>query len=124
MDKKAVERMTAAAGAKPMKREKFGGYEIFISDGFSLLPASQYARFGVEFGEFPNGAYVTMWWIAKNEDRFEMGAPMFFKPDHDHEKFMGNKDLMQQSRVNAAFAFAKEIVNWRKKVRRNGLIIH
>jgi hypothetical protein len=37
---------------------------------------------------------------------------------------MGNKDLMQQSRVNAAFAFAKEIVNWRKKVRRNGLIIH
>jgi hypothetical protein len=124
MDKEAVARMTAAAGATPVKREQYDGHEIFISDGFTFNAASQYSRFGVELGDFPNGAYVTMWWVAKGETRFEVGAPIFFKPDHDFDLFMGNKNLMQQARVNAAVATAKQIIDWRKKVRRNGLILN
>jgi hypothetical protein len=78
MNKEKLERIFGAVGLQPVSREKAGDYEIFFGEGFSPAPHLRWQQRGeIEPGEFPNGAFVTFWWIGKDETLF-FGRPLFF----------------------------------------------
>lgn len=119
MDKDTIARMCAAAGLSPEVREKLRGYDLFIADGFSMIPEVHYRRFGVVKGDFPNGAYVTLYFLAKGEDKFDVGVPLLFDAFHNPE-FGGDLVTKKRARINTARLEAEGFVKARERVRRNG----
>jgi hypothetical protein len=113
LNKANVIRMMAKAGIEPALRETYRGFDIFIGDGFTDKPAVTLRRFGVEEGAFPNGAYVTAWFVAKGEDYFEIGAVIPFDRFHD---FHMDPFTKAQARVNRAKSIAQDFVNRRLNV--------
>lgn len=78
MNKDKLERIFSQVGLKPVKREKAGDYEIFYGDGFSRPPHLRWqSRNELKPEEFPHGAFVTFWWVGKDEKLF-FGRPVFF----------------------------------------------
>lgn len=124
LNKAGVEKMCAAAQMTPALRMKmFKGFELFVADGFSPKPEYTYKRFGVEDGDFPNGAYCTIWFLARGEDFFEYGRPMLF--DYNHDPWM-TLDEKRRARVNKAKEDATVSLQRRIKAANegaNGLII-
>lgn len=114
MDKQIIENACRKAGLTPATREKRGDYDIFIADGFSEKPYPTFKRFGVEKHEFPNGAFCTIWFVAKGEDKFDVGQPLLFEPDHDPQY---DKNTKRTARINTAKAEAHGFLNTRKKVK-------
>lgn len=82
MDKDAIETMFRKAGLSPVSRETIGDYNLFIGDGFSRPPHSYFQRFDIEPDDFPEGMYVTFWWLGADE-RLLRGSPLFIKPTED-----------------------------------------
>lgn len=100
-EKNRIERVFDNLGLKPVTREKFGDYEIFYGDGFSKAPHFLWqTRMEIQPGEFKNGAFVTFWWVGKDE-KLLIGRPCFFEPDQ----------LSQNGRVNAAREDAMAVVS-------------
>lgn len=110
--KHKIERICRAAGMKPVTREKIDGVEIFIADGFSLMPHRHYRRFGVEPHEFPQGMYVTLWWASKGDEKLDIGQPLFFDVMRNPEYANGSK---QRARINAALKTAREFLTLRRR---------
>lgn len=113
MNKDDMERICRNAGMLPQKRTTMGEYDVFVADGFSELPAIAYRRFGVEPGEFPNGAFVTLWWIGKDEE-LDVGLPLIFDAHHDMHL---PSDARQPARINRAMQDARSFMQARKQVR-------
>lgn len=107
MNKDKIEQMCRAAGLFPELRETIRGHEVCIADGFSPRPDVTFARMGVEQGEFPYGAFVTMWWAAQGEERMRMAEPLFFDAFHDPQ---WDKATKKQARINAAKQRAAEVL--------------
>lgn len=105
--------MIANAGMKPEKKETIGDYEVYIADGYSARPHITYQRFGVEDGEFPWGAYCTIWFIARDENFFEVGAPAIYEAFHDPQYDHPTK---KQARINTAMREASGFIKDRKKI--------
>jgi len=98
MNKDKIEQMTSDAGLKPVSREKLGEYDLYIADGFSLCPHQKHNKFGIQPMDFPNGMYVTMWWVGRGEDGGYMHH-LFMDAYNDSEYSWEDKKIM---RINAA----------------------
>ena len=112
MEKNSIERMCRAAGLRPERRERIRDQEVFIADGFSLMPHNAWRRFGVDEDEFKRGMFVTLWWLSKDE-KLDVGQPLFFAVDHNPELDVHSK---KQARINAAIKTADKFLTARKKV--------
>lgn len=111
MNKEKIEKVFREAGVKPVSRERLADYDLYIGDGFSLPPHSSHNKFGVEPTDFPNGMYVTWWWIAKGEDGGDL-HPLFFDVHHNPEYSWDDKKTL---RVNASRADAENFLKTRNK---------
>lgn len=111
-NKDTIERACRRAGMKPVHRASFEGAEIFIADGFSAQPAIIFGRFGIDPGEFVGGCYATLWWVSRNEDKLDIGRPIFFELFHNPEFANGSK---QVARINKALEDARSFLSSRKK---------
>lgn len=112
--KDEMEEMCRKAGMRPASREEYRGETIFVQEGFSLIPHVQYERFMIKEGEFPHGAFMTMWWTAKGEDKFDVGRPLFFDVNHDQEQ---PQEFRSKMRINSAVADAKAFINRRSEAK-------
>ena len=110
--KNKIERICRAAGMKPVSRDNIRGVEVFIADGFSLMPHNNFRRFGIEPTDFPHGMYATLWWASKGDEKLDTGQPLFFDVMHDPSVAIHDK---QRARINAALKSAREFINRRRK---------
>ena len=78
MNKDQVEEKFRRLGIKPVAREPFGEYELFIGEtDYSSPPHLRQQQFGIKPEEFPEGLYATWFWIGKDERLF-FGSPSFY----------------------------------------------
>jgi hypothetical protein len=115
MKKQMIERACRMAGLTPARREVINGVGVCIADGFSAQPHITFRRFGAAPGEFPYGAYLTLWWLEKGEDEFEIGVPLLFEAFHNTEYDVDTKRL---ARINTALKEASGFMKRRQKVAR------
>lgn len=120
LNRRTVEKMMAEAGLRPEKKETIGAYEVYIADGYSPQPHITFRRFGVEKGEFWWGCYATFWFIARDEDFFEIGAPMIFEAFHDPQYDTRSK---KQARINTALREASGFIKRRKEIAEDGVSV-
>lgn len=111
MQKDAVERMCRAAGMVPVRRTTIDGAEVFIADGFAANPSITFQKFGIEQNDFPGGCFATLWWVSRQEDKLDIGQPLFFELFHDRHMSSEGK---QYARVNSAVNEAKKFLDRRK----------
>lgn len=111
MNKEKIEEIFRKGGVSPAERRSYGDFNVFIGDGFSLMPHNAYRRFGVDPDEFPSGMYVTWWWIGKDE-KLDVGRPLFFSAMHNPEYSAADK---KTARINAALKDAEKFMARRKK---------
>jgi hypothetical protein len=79
-DKESLEALFAKIGLKPALREKAGDFDIFYGTGFSSAPHLAWRNRGeTVVDDFPLGAFVTFWWIGK-DDKLLTGRPVFHEP--------------------------------------------
>lgn len=109
MHKDKLESMCRAAGMAPEQKETCPDGEIYVADGFSATPHETFRSFGVSPGEFPFGAFGTMWWIADGEGHIKIGQPLIFDALHDKEKGWNQADK-KRARINAAMKAAHEVL--------------
>lgn len=113
LSKDKIEQMCRAAGMKPVERSKFRGYELFIADGFSTPPHWKFRHFGVGPHMYPLGAYMTLWWISKGEDKLDAGAMIHCDALHDAGQ---SKEYKQKLRINTAIKEATKFLERRMAV--------
>ena len=124
MGASAIERCCRLAGMIPEKRMVMGDSEIFIADGFceSANVYRWFSRMGVTEddakGQFKDGCYATIWWLAKGEDKFFYGRPMFFTKTHNPE--LPGHEMKKKARVNAAIQDAAGFLKRVKRYKTNG----
>lgn len=106
-NKDKIEEMCRAAGMKPADRRMLKGYDLLMSDGFSLPPHKAFARFGVGPNDFPNGCYVTFWWLMRGEENMLAAHPLIFDVHHNPEYDPPTK---KQGRINSAFEDAENFI--------------
>lgn len=111
----------AGAQMQPAHKERVGEYEVYVGDGYSFVPHVTYKRFGAEPEDFPCGAFCTIWFVARNEDCFEVGAPALYRTDHNPELDANSK---KRARINRAVKDASDFIKYRKKVEREGGLLH
>lgn len=116
-----MERMCSNAGMRPEKRAKIDGHEVFIADGFSKVPHFTFAKFGVNKGEFPDGAYCTIWFCVKGEDKLDYGLPLLFEKNHDHPSLV-EEGQKRTARINRALQDAKKSLAKRREILKEGLV--
>lgn len=97
---------------RPEKRARWKDYEIFVADGFSLMPHNAFRRFGVESDEFPAGMYATLWWVSKESDQLDTGQPIFFDALHNPEY---SAETKKQARINTALREAEGFLKRREQ---------
>lgn len=113
MNKKKIERLFRSIGVLPVDRETIGGREVFIGDGYSEAPHIPYVMRGaISPGQFPDGCFVTWWFVTKGEDKLDRGAPLFFDPVHDIETLQDHS-IRQKGRINAAKIAAQQYIRTR-----------
>lgn len=109
MNKDKIETLFRSLECVPVDRETIHGREVFIGDGYSASPHVPYVRRGaLSPGEFPNGCFVTWWWVAKGEDKLDRGAPLFF--DAVHDVYRISLSVRQKGRINAAKIAAEQYI--------------
>lgn len=114
MLKSKVESMCRAAGMLPVSRQTIDGAEVFIADGFSATPSVTFRKFGLDDKDFPGGCYATLWWVSRQEDKLDIGQPIFFELFHNPEMSSGSK---KNARINTAVNEAKRFLDRRKRQR-------
>lgn|SRR5262245_56967952 len=112
LTKNDIERIVRAGNLEPVKRGNIEGAEVFIADGTSMPPHMAYRRFGIGPEQFPGGMYVTMWWLARGEDKLDIGSFLFFELLHDPCFTSAGK---KRARINSAMKDAKEFLTDRKR---------
>jgi hypothetical protein len=115
LDKAKIESICNAAQLRLERRQSIGEYELFIAAGESKPPHIRYQRFGVEPEEFPDGCFVTMSWLMKDEDQLYIAWPTFFAQNHDRYLTDAGR---HQARINRAIRDAEEHLAARKRARR------
>lgn len=116
--KDKMESMCRDAGMVPEARAKIKGREIFVADGFSSVPHVAFMKFGVEPDEFPDGAYCTLWFAAKGEDKLDLGLPLIFQKNHNPEY---SDSMKKTGRINMAIKHAESTLKAYDKVKGSGL---
>ena len=114
MQLQVLEKACRAAGLIPEDRGKLGRYELFLADGRSVKPEKDFRKFGIEKGDYPLGAYVVMWALAKDGDVW-IAQPIFFEGLHDGSKPAAERKEM---RLNRAIKTAEMFVRIENRQRR------
>ncbi len=117
LNRDTVERMMVGAQMRPVHKEKVGDYEVFVGDGFSFNPAVTYQKFGAEPGDFDAGAFCTIWFVARDENFFEVGVPALYATNHDPSLDASSKEI---ARVNRAMKDAAKFIQDRKRIAKEG----
>jgi len=117
--KKTMEKMCRQANMKPVHRGSIDGYEVFVADGYSSIPAITYRKFDVHPGEFKDGAFCTLWYLTRGEDTLLAGCPLLFKTLHD----LHLGDGRQRARINSALAEAKDFIECAKRAAARGGVL-
>lgn len=112
LTKQDIERICRNGSMEPVKRGKIGSAEVFIADGVSAPPHLAHRRFGIGPEQFPGGMYVTMWWLARGEDKLDVGSFIYFELLHDP---MLSKSGKRRARINAAMKDANDFLASRRK---------
>lgn len=118
MKKDVIERACRAGGLLPVRRELINGVGVCVADGFSATPHIQFKRFGASPGEFPFGAYLTIWWLEKGPDDFDIGVPLLFEAFHNPEYDVKTKQL---ARINTALVAANDFMKRKARIAKNGV---
>lgn len=119
LKKEIIESACRAAGLLPVRREVIRGTAVCIADGFSATPHIQFRRFGADDpAEFPFGAYLTIFWLEKSADDFEIGVPMLFAAFHNPEY---DKETKKLARINTAINAANDFMKRRARIAKNGI---
>ena len=106
--------LSKRANMREAGKETYKGYEIYVAEGYSDHPHVEYRRFFIDEKDFPYGAYMSMWWVAEDEDHFDVGRPMFFASDHDPQMPVSQRP---KARTNAALNDAKSFIERRLEAR-------
>lgn len=114
LTKQDIERICRNGCMEPAKRGKIDGAEVFIADGVSMPPHFIHRRFGIGPEQFPAGMYVTLWWLARGEDKLDVGSFLYFELLHDPMLTSAGK---KRARINAAMKDAKDFLASRKRKR-------
>jgi hypothetical protein len=115
--KDKMEEIFRRVGVLPERWEKHGDLDIYVADGF--VSPQNFWKFQWKFGnflndgEFPLGAYVTAWFIGKDEEIVQ-ACPFACEPFHDTGLSIEAKKL---ARINTAMKGAKDYLG---KVSLNG----
>lgn len=117
LGKEKIEKMCREAGMKPVERSNFKGYELFVADGFSAPPHWKFRHFGVGPQAYPLGAYFTLWWVSKGEEKLDAGAMIHCDALHDPGH---TKEHKQKLRINTAIKEATDFLEKRKVLALNG----
>lgn len=97
---------------RPEKRVRWRDYEIFVADGFSLMPHNAFRRFGIDAHDFPSGMFSTLWWVSKDGDQLDTGQPIFFDALHNPEY---SAETKKQARINTALREAEGFLKRREQ---------
>lgn len=111
LTKDSLARMCAKAGMQPEIRTHYKDYDVFIADGFTALPWVTLKRFGVGVEQYPFGAYVTMWGIAKGEDHIEIASIL------TEDAFKGSGEQAKRDRLKAALYEAGVFISKRERLK-------
>ena len=114
--KNRIEHICRSAGMKPVHRATIKGHEIFIADGFSIMPHKPFQRFGIGPYDYRSGLYCTLWWASKGDEKLDTGQPLFFDAYHDPSLAKGSK---QKARINSALKAAREFIDDRRRRKMN-----
>lgn len=87
-------------GVKPVGRGSHKGYEFFVGDGLVKAPFPKFKKFGVEDWHFPEGCFVGLWFLAKDEEAVSFGRPLFFNR-YDKDLIAYEPSSQQQARMRA-----------------------
>lgn len=112
LGKSKIETMCRRAGVLPVGRENIDGEDVFIADGFSIIPEIAFQKFDIEAKDFPSGAFATFWWTFEGDDKMSLGRPLFFDAFHDPGHTMESK---QKMRIAAALKDARDMLAARRK---------
>lgn len=118
--KDQLESMCRRAGVKPALRTSIGDLDLLIAEGFSLAPHKDYwERFGLERWDYPGtGCHIVLWLLAKGEEQFFFGRPLFFDGLHNPE---WDAETKIQARRNQAIKDAESHV---KRIKAHGRSLH
>lgn len=107
MNKDQIEQKFRQAGLTPADRVKVGNFDVFLGDGF-VSPANfwKFQKFPsfLSEQEFPFGAWVTLWWVGKDEECRDGGVlacHAFHEREYDVET---RKKARLQAALNQAEA--------------------
>jgi hypothetical protein len=118
LTKDSLARMCAGAGMQPEIRTHYRHFDVFIADGFTAHPEVTLRRFGVGPGDFPFGAFVTMWSVAKGEDHIEVASIL------TEDAFKGHGEQAKRDRLKAALYKAGEFIAKRQRLSRSGNLLN
>lgn len=118
LTKNTLARMCAMAGMQPEVRTNYKQYDVFIADGFTDRPGVVLKKFGVGPEDYPFGAYITMWAVAKGEDHIEVASIL------TEDSFQGHGLAAKQTRIKAALYKAGEFIARRERVSKSGIILN
>lgn len=114
MNKDKMEDIFRRVGITPERREKHGNFDVFVADGF--VSPQNFWKFQWKFGnllnaeEFPLGAYLTAWFIAK-DDEIIQACPFVCDAFHDTGLTLEAKKM---ARVNTALLGANDELKKRR----------
>lgn len=85
MNKEKLEKFCRDIGLSPESRVTLRKGEILIADGLlnGRGKASLIKRGAFDIGDFPDGVYMTIWFLAEGEWFPLSGRPLFFEKNHD-----------------------------------------
>lgn len=118
LTKDSLARMCTAAGMQPEIRTHYRHFDVFIADGFTACPGVTLKRFDVGPEAFPFGAYVTMWAVAKGEDRIEIASIL------TEDAFKGHGEQAKRDRLKAALYKAGEFIAKRERISKSGVLLN
>lgn len=114
MNKDQIEQKFRQAGLIPEDRVKVGNFDVFLGDGF-VTPGNfwKFRKFPnfLSEEEFPFGAYVTLWWVGKDENCRD-GGVLACEPFHEKGYDLETK---KKARLQAALNQAEGRIESLKK---------
>lgn len=101
MNKDKVEHIFRTVGLLPEDRLKVGNFDVFLGDGY-ISPSNfwKFQKFPnfLSMDDFPMGAYVTLWWVGKDEN-LKDGGLIACEPFHEREYDL---ETRKKARLQAA----------------------
>ena len=114
MNKDKIETIFRSVGLLPEDRIHLGNFDVFLGDGY-VSPANfwKFRKFEdfLNDDDFPMGAYVTLWWVGKDE-QCKDGGLLACEPFHDNQY---GPETRKQARLQAALNQAEGRIQSLKK---------